>query len=108
MPGDTFAKLLFLYKLVDGVAPGSFGTHVANLAGIPLHVVTRAETISKDFAQQFKEKQAGQKTSILPLVAQADFVYLFKLATGTLPCNPDTTKMKETLTILKRAVAQYT
>jgi DNA mismatch repair protein MSH6 len=105
----TFAaQLLFLYKLVDGVASGSFGTHVANLAGVPLDVVTRAETISKDFAQQFKEKQAHKKTSTLPLVAQADFAYLFKLATGTIPLLPGAIKPKETLAILKRAVAQYT
>jgi len=90
------------------VATGSFGTHVANLAGVPLEVVTRAETISKDFAQQFKTKQAGKKTSTLPLVAQADFAYLVKLATGAIVLDPDTAKMKATFEILQRAVSKYT
>lgn len=49
-------QLIFLYKLIHGVAESSFGTHVANLAGVPLDVVKRADLISKDFAKQFKEK----------------------------------------------------
>ncbi|KAJ7929330.1 muts domain V-domain-containing protein [Mycena leptocephala] len=39
--------IVFLYKLVEGVATSSFGTHVANLAGVPLEVVERADVISK-------------------------------------------------------------
>ena len=90
---------------MDGVATGSFGTHVANLAGVPLDVVTRAETISKDFAKQFREKQASKKTVALPLATQADFAYLIKLATGlSLDSNAD--KTKEILSILKRSVNQ--
>jgi len=45
-----------MFKLVEGVAESSFGTHVANLAGVPLPVVERADVISKTFAQQFQEK----------------------------------------------------
>jgi DNA mismatch repair protein MSH6 len=97
-------QLLFLYKLVDGVATGSFGTHVANLAGVPLDVVTRAETISKDFAKQFNEKQARKKVA-MPVTTQADFAYLVKLATS-MSLDSDATKTKETLSILKRSVKQ--
>ncbi|KAF8583279.1 DNA mismatch repair protein Msh6 [Ramaria rubella] len=104
MVDDEKRELLFLYKLVEGVATGSFGTHVANLAGVPLGVVTRAETISNDFARQFKEKQGGKKISCVPVVAQADFAYLFKLATGAVSLDLRVSKTKETLSILKRAV----
>jgi DNA mismatch repair protein MSH6 len=53
---SSLAQLIFLYKLIHGVAESSFGTHVANLAGVPLEVVKRADLISKDFAKQFAEK----------------------------------------------------
>ncbi|KAJ7632274.1 muts domain V-domain-containing protein [Roridomyces roridus] len=97
-------EIVFLYKLVEGVATSSFGTHVANLAGVPLEVVERADIISKKFAQQFKEKlvdrQKKDATSRLPLAAQADFAYLFALATGKIeiPANPQVlARLKETV-----------
>ncbi|KAJ3556566.1 hypothetical protein NM688_g1958 [Phlebia brevispora] len=58
---DEKRELVFLYKLVEGVASSSFGTHVANLAGVPIEVVERADVVSKDFARQFKEKIEGRK-----------------------------------------------
>ncbi|KAH9922892.1 DNA mismatch repair protein Msh6 [Amylocystis lapponica] len=87
MVDDEKRELVFLYKLVEGAASSSFGTHVANLAGVPLEVVERADIVSKDFARQFKEKIEGKKNKAagrLPLVAQADFAYLYGLATGNL------------------------
>ena len=76
---------MFTYKLTNGVATSSFGTHVANLAGVPLNVVNRAETVSQDFAKQFQTRVAEKRqemVSKLPLMAQADFAYLFRLAAG--------------------------
>ncbi|KAM5536095.1 hypothetical protein V8D89_010194 [Ganoderma adspersum] len=104
---DEKRELVFLYKLVDGVAGSSFGTHVANLAGVPLEVVERAEVVSKDFAKHFKEKLEGKKNKVsgrLPLVAQADFAYLFKLATGVLELPEDKVRRREVLKTLKGAV----
>lgn len=104
---DEKRELVFLYKLVDGVAGSSFGTHVANLAGVPLEVVERAEVVSKDFAKHFKEKLEGKKNKVsgrLPLVAQADFAYLFKLATGVLELPEDKVRRREILKTLKGAV----
>jgi DNA mismatch repair protein MSH6 len=100
-----------LYKLIAGVATGSFGTHVANLAGVPMEVVKRAETVSHDFARQFKEKLEGKQqkaaTSKLPLVAQADFVYLFKLASGKLQMPENPVRQREVLMRLKETVKKY-
>ncbi|KAJ6547168.1 DNA mismatch repair protein msh6 [Mycena capillaripes] len=103
--------IVFLYKLVEGVATSSFGTHVANLAGVPLPVVERADVISKKFAQQFKEKlmdrQKHDPTGRLPLVAQADFAYLFGLGTGKIEMPTDPTRCKEVLVRLKKTVRCY-
>ncbi|KAI0642601.1 DNA mismatch repair protein Msh6 [Trametes meyenii] len=104
---DEKRELVFLYKLVEGIASSSFGTHVANLAGVPLEVVERAEVVSRDFAKHFKEKIEGKKNKIsgrLPLVAQADFVYLYKLATGAVEMPEDKVRRREVLKVLKGAV----
>ncbi|KAI0764567.1 DNA mismatch repair protein Msh6 [Trametes elegans] len=104
---DEKRELVFLYKLVEGVASSSFGTHVANLAGVPLEVVERAEVVSRDFAKHFKEKIEGKKnkaTGRLPLAAQADFAYLYKLATGTISMPEDKVRRREVLKVIKGAV----
>ncbi|KZT71945.1 DNA mismatch repair protein Msh6 [Daedalea quercina L-15889] len=110
MVDDEKRELVFLYKLVGGAASSSFGTHVASLAGVPQDVVERADVVSRDFARQFKEKIEGKRSKAsgrLPLVAQADFAYLYKLATGKadLPENP--VRQREVLRILKGAVKGY-
>lgn len=100
-----------MYKLIDGVAESSFGTHVANLAGVPLPVVERADVISKDFAMKFKEKlqikQAKHASAKMPLVAQADFAYLYKLGTGEVQLPEDPIRKKEILGRMKNIVRHY-
>ncbi|KAH6917837.1 DNA mismatch repair protein msh6 [Coprinopsis sp. MPI-PUGE-AT-0042] len=86
MVDEEKQQLTFLYKLVDGAAHSSFGSHVAKLAGVPDSVVERADVVSAEFAKQFKErlqlKKKESASSRVPLVAQADFVFLLKMATG--------------------------
>ncbi|EKM76737.1 hypothetical protein AGABI1DRAFT_78171 [Agaricus bisporus var. burnettii JB137-S8] len=90
---DEKKELVFLYKLIDGVAESSFGTHVANLAGVPFEVVERADIVSKQFAKQFKEKlelkQKQNASALVPLNIQADWVYLVKLASGEVKVNDE-------------------
>ena len=106
----SLIQLIFLYKLIQGVAESSFGTHVANLAGVPLEV-KRADLISKDFAKQFAEKlqikQQQHASTKMPLVAQADFTYLFKLGIGELKLPDDALRRKENLLCLKEIVRCY-
>jgi DNA mismatch repair protein MSH6 len=111
LAADTSSQLVFLYKLVGGVASSSFGTHVASLAGVPEEVVQRAEAVSEDFAKQLKEKIEGSKkggaTSRLPLAIQADFAYLFSLAAGKAELPSDKVRRREVLKVLKTAVKGY-
>ncbi|KJA23091.1 hypothetical protein HYPSUDRAFT_40213 [Hypholoma sublateritium FD-334 SS-4] len=108
---DEKHELVFLYKLINGAAESSFGTHVANLAGVPLPVVERADVISKDFALKFKEKlqikQAQHASARMPLVAQADFAYLFKLGSGELTLPDDPIRRKELIGRMKNIIRQY-
>jgi DNA mismatch repair protein MSH6 len=55
---------------------------VARLAGVPSQVVARADIVSKQFHEDFKQKLAGRKVCALPLVAQSDFQYLMGLIGG--------------------------
>jgi DNA mismatch repair protein MSH6 len=108
---DPWRQLIFLYKLAEGVASGSFGTHVAKLAGVPDEVVKRATLISDDFAKQFKEKIEGKQkrsaASKLPLVAQADFEYLFGLATAKYSLPDDEKGRKHVLGRMKQVARKY-
>ncbi|TDL25149.1 DNA mismatch repair protein Msh6 [Rickenella mellea] len=104
---DEKCELVFLYKLIDGIASSSFGTHVANLAGVPMEVVKRAEVVSNDFARQFKERIEGKRTSTLPLVAQADFAYLVGVATGKTSLPESKVLRGEVLKCLQKTVGKY-
>jgi DNA mismatch repair protein MutS len=42
---ETDGKIIFLRKVIEGSAQNSYGLHVAQLAGIPLSVVNRAQSI---------------------------------------------------------------
>ncbi|KAL4256940.1 DNA mismatch repair protein [Pleurotus pulmonarius] len=103
--------IVFLYKLVEGAATSSFGTHVANLAGVPLPVVERADVVSKQFAQQFKERLEDKRTrsaaSRLPLPLQADFAYLVGLATGKIELPPDSVRRHEVLAGIKATMKNF-
>jgi DNA mismatch repair protein MSH6 len=73
--------------------------------------VDRADTISKKFEEQFKarvEARQRQRTSSkFPLTAQADFVYLVKIATGQIPLPEDTVRQKHVLPLLNNIVRKY-
>ena len=72
-----------------------------------MDVVKRAEVISTDFAKKFKERIEGKRTTTLPLVAQADFAYLFKLACGETALSTDKAKRRIILKNLMLAVPRY-
>ncbi|CCO27250.1 DNA mismatch repair protein Msh6 [Rhizoctonia solani AG-1 IB] len=102
---DEKRQLVMMYKFIEGVAPGSFGTHVANVAGVPASVVNRAEEVSRDFAEVSRKKQLEKRAAVsrIPLDLQADFAQLAKLA-GGLTLSDDPVQQLESLRILKGSV----
>jgi DNA mismatch repair protein MutS len=40
---SSSSKIYFLYKIEEGVSDGSYGIHVARLAGIDEKIITRAQ-----------------------------------------------------------------
>jgi DNA mismatch repair protein MutS len=46
---DTHGSVTFLHKVILGKASGSYGIHVAKLAGLPEELTNRAEALLKTF-----------------------------------------------------------
>ncbi|GAA6018493.1 hypothetical protein JCM11491_006423 [Sporobolomyces phaffii] len=106
---DETREVVFLYKLVDGAAPRSYGPHVASMAGLSETIVERAIAISKQFETTSKARERQQRANeSLPLTAQADAAFLIKLAgvhlagTGSGDGRNSENQIKRTLALMKK------
>ena len=45
-PEDSKTDIVFLYKIVPGMSPKSYGFAAAKIAGLPLEVVEEAESLA--------------------------------------------------------------
>jgi DNA mismatch repair protein MSH6 len=75
-------RVVFLYKLEDGVAEGSYGMHCASMCGIPAGVVERAEEAAENWEHtscigRNLEKSLTKKVG-LPLGLLSDVAELLK------------------------------
>ncbi|KAJ9117461.1 hypothetical protein QFC22_004311 [Naganishia vaughanmartiniae] len=102
---DEKREVICLYKLIEGRAESSYGTHVAHLAGVPNSVVARAEQVSSEFFANFKQKMASRRKSDLPVLAQADFNWLYKSATT--PRTELSSTFLQQLALIKNAIGRY-
>ncbi|KAL1412081.1 DNA mismatch repair protein msh6 [Vanrija albida] len=103
---DDDEGVVFLYKLIKGHAESSHGTHVAKLAGVPQNVIARADEVSAQFFEAFKDKLASRRQSSLSVMAQSDVAWLLKLATtGTV--DETTASVSQQLDVIRRAAAAY-
>ncbi len=59
-------KIVFLYKILPGVAERSYGIHVAQLAGIPPQIVTRAQNIMKELEARHQLVMGKNVKIVLP------------------------------------------
>ncbi|CAG8613818.1 1745_t:CDS:2, partial [Scutellospora calospora] len=74
-------EVTFLYKLVPGVCPKSYGMNVANMAGVPRQIVDRAEVVAAKFEQTSKLQDVlTANSSNVSITTLCDFVYLLKAA----------------------------
>jgi DNA mismatch repair protein MSH6 len=74
-------EVTFLYKLVPGVCPKSYGMNVANMAGVPREIVDRAEVVAAKFEQSSRlHDTLTANGSNVKIITQCDFVYMLKSA----------------------------
>jgi len=52
---ETSDKVIFTHEIIEGSADKSYGIHVAELAGIPLSVVKRANQLNSGYAMEQKD-----------------------------------------------------
>lgn len=52
-PSARSERMVFLYTMVDGACPKSYGAEVARMAHLPMSVVARAQTKSREFEARF-------------------------------------------------------
>ena len=77
---EATSAVVFLYKLVRGSAPKSYGPHVASMAGLPDVVVKRAIAISRQFEATSRARERAMRASeTLALTSQADAAFLARL-----------------------------
>ena len=63
---SSIPRVTFLYKLVRGACPKSYGTNVARLAGLPEPVVARAAALAAELEEEGKESSGGDDSAAAP------------------------------------------
>ncbi|GEM07599.1 DNA mismatch repair protein MSH6 [Rhodotorula toruloides] len=105
---DETREVVFLYKLIDGSSPKSYGPHVAAMAGLSESIVERAIAISKQFEETSRARELAMRANeTLPLTAQADAAFLIKLAKLELADGKytgDNKQLLRTFAIVRKAV----
>ncbi|BFZ63086.1 DNA mismatch repair protein msh6 [Saitoella coloradoensis] len=79
---DEARSVVFLYKLVDGICPKSYGFHCASGAGVPSEIVDRAEEAAERFEEEARAKaiDAGKsEEKAVSLAMQSEFAWLCNL-----------------------------
>ncbi|KAI5476724.1 hypothetical protein MNV49_007314 [Pseudohyphozyma bogoriensis] len=102
---DDTRAVIFLYKLVLGSAPKSYGPHVASMAGMPEILVERAIAISKQFETTSRAREREMRANeSLPLTSQADAAFLTRFAKMGLSSDMDQRQLLRTLAIIRKSV----
>ncbi|KAI8351756.1 muts domain V-domain-containing protein [Choanephora cucurbitarum] len=61
MDGSGIANIVFLYKLMEGVATSSYGMNVARLADIPISIIKAAKEKSDRFEKEMRHVELKQQ-----------------------------------------------
>lgn len=91
-------EIIFLHQVIKGAAAGSYGVHVAQLAGMPHNVIARAQHILNDLESQPHAvvPPASQTKPATPSLSQQDKYILDQVKA----IQPDALSPKEALDIL--------
>ena len=59
-------EIVFMHKIIAGVANRSYGIHVARMAGMPASVVSRAESVLAGLESGTPAVSAGMSDNVMP------------------------------------------
>jgi len=98
------SEVVFLHRVEPGIAAGSYGVHVARLAGLPHHVTEAADRILADLLAEapLSELGAHQIAERIPLFGAEDHPVVGKLRT----LDPDRMTPLEALQTLASLIAE--
>lgn len=90
MVDDESRKVTFLYRLVDGTSPGSFGMNVAAMCGIENSIIEAAEVAAQEYEHTSRMKKLLQLTTrkspesdaVVSLGTESDFRWAMDLASA--------------------------
>ncbi|MCH9632272.1 MAG: DNA mismatch repair protein MutS [Chlamydiae bacterium] len=95
-------KITFLYKIIPGCTDKSYGVHVAELAGLPFKLISRAKEILEDLERNKKQPQKkvnkSQQLSFLPAAQETPHPLIDALK----KINPEHLTPIEALTTLQK------
>ncbi|KAI8335064.1 muts domain V-domain-containing protein [Chlamydoabsidia padenii] len=72
---DDEHRVVFLYKLMEGICGKSFGMNVAKMAGIPDEIIIKASERADDFEKTHRQRKTTNGPAIPP-TAITDLAYL--------------------------------
>ena len=61
-------EVVFLHRVEEGIAHGSYGVHVARLAGLPTHVTDAADEILEQLLHEAPLSRLGAPDALAELV----------------------------------------
>ena len=93
-------EIIFLHKVIDGISEGSFGIHVANLAGIKKPILERSKKILNSMdKKKFRSNHKFRKNELKDKSSFDDKNYI-NLKNAINEINPDNLSPKEALDFL--------
>ncbi len=97
-------EVVFLHRVESGIAEGSYGVHVARLAGLPAHVTEAADRILAELLADapLSDLGARQVAERLPLFGSDDHPVIKKLRS----LDPDRMTPLEALQALAKLIAE--
>ena len=97
-------EVVFLHRVDPGIAEGSYGVHVARLAGLPAHVTEAADRILAELLEEAPLSELGprQVAERLPLFGSDDHPVIKKLRS----LDPDRMTPLEALQALAKLIAE--
>ncbi len=93
-------EIIFLHKVIDGISEGSFGIHVANLAGIKKPILERSKKILNSMDKKNLDQITNLEKNELKDKSSFDDKSYVNLKNAINEINPDNLSPKEALDFL--------
>eukprot|EP01133_Synstelium_polycarpum_P007914 gene7914-9292_t len=81
---DNAKRVIFLYKLIEGVCPNSYGMHVGAMAGVPMEVIKLAEEKAHQFERESTISSYVHQPTVLHVFDSSHNYFAINMSTAVL------------------------